>query len=142
MAKFDNYKIWQKDQTILVKVMPSDFDRATSVDLKPLVECLLKKYSFETIVLDFSHVVLIDGAALAEVISALNLCNSQNKQLTLCSLNSNIRELINSKGLFSLFEMHRSTREALEAAKKYDALNKQLFKATSHMEAFFGASIA
>ena len=131
-------KIWKKQDTILVNLPYNDFDQNASAHFKEMIEILIAKQTFYSLILDFSNVLLVDSTGYAAIVQAFNLCASKDLKLLLCSLKENIVETINKKGLNTMLEVYDNVHSALDIATNYSYVRQQQEKTLKGMQSIFG----
>lgn len=63
----------------------------------------------EHLVLDFSELEYISSAGLRTLLEAARIIKARNARLSLCSLNTQVREVFDISGFSTIFSIHTST---------------------------------
>jgi anti-anti-sigma factor len=138
MGSNSELKIWKKQDTILVNLPYNDFDASSSNHFKGMLAKLFNNHDFKCLIFDFSNVVLVDGNGLASIVLALSACEELGIKLIVCSLNNNIMDLINAKGLNSILDIFDNVHGALDMATYYSSIDNKQDKTSVDIENVFG----
>jgi len=89
-------------------------DTTTSVDFgKDLINKV--ETGSSNIVIDFSDLDYISSAGLRTLLMAVKLMESKKRQLSLCSLNSQVQEVFDVSGFSGIFTLHTDIEQACQA---------------------------
>ncbi|MEW5819648.1 MAG: STAS domain-containing protein [Cyanobacteriota bacterium] len=111
------FKIFKKEDSLLVKLPNSDFDSRFSFCYKQTIKQILAKHNCKALILDFSNIDMIDKDGLASLIYTLKIACSKGITLLTCCFNDNIIEAYDHSGLKSIIDFAKSIKEAFIMAE-------------------------
>jgi len=102
------------DQDAVIR-LSGRLDMNTSPDLRNSALRLYSKGKCKNLTIDFANVPYIDTSGLATLVEILVTAKERCAQLTLSSLNENVRYLLDVNGLTGFFRIAGSVRQELHA---------------------------
>ena len=94
-----------------VAYLEGEINAETGAAVKEEINALLDKGG--AVVLSFKCVVYMNSSGLREIIDLFKSANKNKKEISLCEMNADIREMFSFTGLDKVFKIHDTEAQAL-----------------------------
>ena len=94
-----------------VAYLEGEINAETGAAVKAEINSLLNKYG--AVVLSFKSVVYMNSSGLREIIDLFKTAYKNKKEVSLCDMNSDIREMFSFTGLDKVFKIYDTEAQAL-----------------------------
>lgn len=94
-----------------VAYLEGEINAETGLAVKGEINSLLDKGS--AVVLSFKNVVYMNSSGLREIIDLFKTASKNKKEISLCDMNSDIREMFSFTGLDKVFKIYDTEAQAL-----------------------------
>lgn len=94
-----------------VAYLEGEINAETGAFVKAEINSLLNKDS--AVVLSFKSVVYMNSSGLREIIDLFKTASKNKKEISLCDMNSDIREMFSFTGLDKVFKIYNTEAQAL-----------------------------
>ncbi len=94
-----------------VAYLEGEINAETGAAVKAEINSLLNKDG--AVVLSFKSVVYMNSSGLREIIDLFKTANKNKKEVSLCDMNSDIREMFSFTGLDKVFKIYDTEAQAL-----------------------------
>jgi anti-sigma B factor antagonist len=95
-----------------VVYLKGEINAQTGVELKNKVMELFIRTN--TVILSFKGVIYMNSSGLREIIDLLKRSKKENKNLKLCDMNADIKEMFSFTGLDKVFKIYSDEAQALK----------------------------
>ena len=94
-----------------IAYLESEINAQTGAQVKAEINTLLEKGN--AVVLSFKSVVYMNSSGLREIIDLFKTANKNKKEVSLCDMNSDIREMFSFTGLDKVFKIYDTEAAAI-----------------------------
>jgi anti-sigma B factor antagonist len=102
----------KEEGTSVVVYLKGEVNAQTGLELKNKVLDIFKKTP--TVVLSFKGVMYMNSSGLREIIDLLKRSKKENKNLRLCDMSNDIKEMFSFTGLDKVFKIYSDEAQALK----------------------------
>ncbi len=104
----------RSDSTTIVDVT-GDIDLSNSPEARKVVLGAIRDSSVKRVIVNLKAVRYIDSSGVASLVEALKVSRDLGKRLGLVGLSTAAREVLELSRLITVFEVHETEQQALEA---------------------------
>ena len=94
-----------------VAYLEGEINAQTGAQVKAEINTLLNKG--DSVILSFKSVVYMNSSGLREIIDLFKTASKNKKEVSLCDMNSDIREMISFTGLDKVFKIYDTEAAAI-----------------------------
>ncbi len=94
-----------------VAYLEGEINAQTGAQVKAEINTLLNKG--DSVILSFKSVVYMNSSGLREIIDLFNTASKNKKEVSLCDMNSDIREMFSFTGLDKVFKIYDTEAAAI-----------------------------
>lgn len=94
-----------------IAYLEGEINAQTGAQVKAEINTLLEKGN--AVVLSFKSVVYMNSSGLREIIDLFKTANKNKKEVSLCDMNSDIREMFSFTGLDKVFKIYDTEAAAI-----------------------------
>ena len=94
-----------------VAYLEGEINAQTGAQVKAEINTLLNKG--DSVILSFKSVVYMNSSGLREIIDLFKTANKNKKEVSLCDMNSDIREMFSFTGLDKVFKIYDTEAAAI-----------------------------